>query len=252
MSWMKQAVRQDRTLDLDRSAVARYIQLATMFRRRIETGVWAAGTQIPTIDQLVLDCGVARATVRQALGLLEDEGLLVRYRAKGTFVLDRQREGLWCEVKSEWQGLLTARDDAVIKLIASTTVQVPPYIPHQIGTPADSYLHLRRQHWRNNRPFLLADVFLDAKKAKSLPKSAFTKLSAMRLAESLPDVEITDARQTLTIGAADFETAAEMEIALNAPIAHVHRSVVDQHGKLLVIANGIYRGDVIRLDVKLK
>jgi GntR family transcriptional regulator len=37
-------------IDLSRSAVSRYIQLATLFRRRIEQGVWKIGTQIPTVD----------------------------------------------------------------------------------------------------------------------------------------------------------------------------------------------------------
>jgi GntR family transcriptional regulator len=243
---------QPATIQLGRSAVARYIQLATLFRRRIESGVWPAGSQIPTIDELVVTCGVARATVRQALGVLEEEGLLARYRAKGTFVLERPREGLWCEVTTDWQGLLISRADAVIKVIGDGTVTEPPYVPHPIGQLSKSYRHLRRQHWRNNRPFLLADVYIDAALAKKLPKAAFTSQTAMRLAASLPGVEVSDARQTLTVGGADIETAAMLEIPLNAPIAHVHRSAVDQHDRLVLIASGIYRGDVIRVDVKLK
>ncbi|HTI67715.1 MAG TPA: GntR family transcriptional regulator, partial [Caulobacteraceae bacterium] len=62
--------------DLTRSAVSRYIQLATLFRRRIESGQWPVGGQIPTVDDLAADCGVARATIRQALGTLEAEGFV--------------------------------------------------------------------------------------------------------------------------------------------------------------------------------
>ena len=72
----------DAGVPLSRSAVARYIQLATLFRSRIMSGQWAAGAQIPTIEALMAECGVARATIRQALGLLEDEGLVSRYRAR--------------------------------------------------------------------------------------------------------------------------------------------------------------------------
>jgi GntR family transcriptional regulator len=61
--------------NLSRSAIARYIQLATLFRRRIETGYWSVGEQIPTVEELATEYGVARATIRQAMGLLEDEGL---------------------------------------------------------------------------------------------------------------------------------------------------------------------------------
>ena len=39
-------------VDFSRTAVARYIQLASLFRRRIESGQWVPGQQIPTVDEL--------------------------------------------------------------------------------------------------------------------------------------------------------------------------------------------------------
>ena len=79
-------------VDFSRSAVSRYIQLASLFRRRIQAGQWQVGQQIPTVDELAAECGVARATIRQALDILEAEGLVERYRAKGTFVRPRSQE----------------------------------------------------------------------------------------------------------------------------------------------------------------
>ena len=35
-------------LSVSRSAVSRYLQLASLFRRRIEAGEWQVGQQIPT------------------------------------------------------------------------------------------------------------------------------------------------------------------------------------------------------------
>jgi len=58
-------------VDLNQSAVSRYLQLATLFRRRVDTGEWAVGARIPTVDDLAKECGVARLTSRQALGQLE-------------------------------------------------------------------------------------------------------------------------------------------------------------------------------------
>src|SRR5215470_20356782 len=105
-------------VDLNRSAVARYIQLASLFRRRIDAGEWAVDQQIPTVDELAAECGVARATIRQALDILESEQLIARYRAKGTFVRQRRRPQLWCEVATDWSGLLTSREDAVIEVLS--------------------------------------------------------------------------------------------------------------------------------------
>ena len=62
--------------DFGRSPVARYIQLATLFRNRIAAGEWPVGSRIPNVDALAAEFVVARGTMREALGLLEQEGLL--------------------------------------------------------------------------------------------------------------------------------------------------------------------------------
>jgi len=238
--------------DLTRSAVSRYIQLATLFRRRIESGQWPVGGQIPTVDDLAADCGVARATIRQALGTLEAEGFVERFRAKGTFVRRRPQDQLWCEVETDWSGLLSAREGATIEILSEELGVTPPYRPHAIGELSGSYRHLRRRHWQNGTPFLLADVYLDEKLSKKMSPEAFTTKTALRLAASLPGVTIIDARQTMTVSTADIETADLLKIQLNAPVVHVNRSAVDQRGVLVLVANGIYRGDVVRVDVKLR
>ncbi len=242
----------DRPVDLGRSAISRYIQLATLFRRRIESGEWAIGQQIPTVDALSVECGVARATIRQALGTLEAEGLIERFRAKGTFVLRRPQDHLWCDVETDWSGLLSTRRGAVIEVLSMQTGVTPRYRPHAIGDLSKSYRHLKRRHWQNAIPFLIADVYLDQKLSQKMPPEAYTSKTALRLAASLPGVTIIDARQTLTVGSADMETADQLQIALNAPVVHINRSAVDQRGALVLVANGIYRGDVIRVDFKLR
>src|SRR5579862_3616055 len=108
----------DKAIDFERSAVSRYVQLASLFRRRIEAGDWSLHSQIPTVDELSGKYAVARATIRQALGLLEGEGLIRRQRAKGTFVIRRPQEQLWCSVSSDLSGLLRAREGAVIEILS--------------------------------------------------------------------------------------------------------------------------------------
>lgn len=241
-----------RSTSLDRSAVSRYIQLATLFRRRVDSGQWPVGDQIPTVDVLAEEFGVARATIRQALGILESEGLVDRFRAKGTFVTNRSQDSIWCEVETDWSGLLRSRDGADIEVLSSETQNGAPTPPHEIGKLAPRYLHLRRRHARSGSPFLVADVYIEEALSKKIPPEAFTSKTAMNLVASIPRIKVADARQTLTVGAADIETADLLGIPLNAPIAHVYRSVCDSKGDVILISNGIYRGDAVRLDMKLK
>jgi GntR family transcriptional regulator len=236
---------------LEKSSVARYIQLASLFRKWVESGRWPVGLQIPTVEMLSKECGVAGMTIRQALDILEKEGLIERFRAKGTFVKMKPRRELWCEVQTDWKGLLMSRSDADIYILSDTPDQTLDQSGFDVGTIAPAYRHLRRLHKRADVPFLVADVFVDERLRGLIPEEDFSKTTAMRLVSDLPGVEITDARQILTIDSADLETATLLDIALSDPIAKVQRLAMDRNGELLLVANGLYRGDMVRIDMKL-
>jgi GntR family transcriptional regulator len=99
---------------------------------------------------------------------------------------------------------------------------------------------------------MVADVFLDERLRPKVSDEDLRSKTALKLVAGIAGVRISDARQTLTIGTADVETAAALQIPLNAPVAHVHRAAVDQRGALVLVADGIYRGDVVRIDIKLR
>ncbi len=239
-------------VDFSRSSVSRYIQLSTLFRRKIDTGEWPVDCQIPTIEELSDKFGVAKATIRQALDLLEQDGLVSRYRAKGTFVNNRPVVPTWCEVETNWDGLLVNRDGVSIEVLREQDNIALPRIEYPIGQPSDSYRALKRLHSREGSPYLIADVYLDEKLVPRLDPSAFSEMTAMRLISSIPRTKIVDARQIMSVGIADLETANFLNIALNSPVFLVDRFVVDTRGRLALVSKGIYRGDIIKLDFKLR
>lgn len=237
---------------LKKSSVSRYLQLATLFRRRIEDGQWSVGTKIPTVEELSKECGVATMTIRQALSILESEGLIERFRAKGTFVRQRPTRDLWCQVQTNWNGMLIARDDAQIEILSDErNVQLPPR-EYAIGRPSASYRHLRRRHLRDGNAFLLADVYVAERIVGLIPEEAYSQKTAMRLVADINEIEITDATQVLTIDSADLVTSDLLNIALSHPVAKVERCAVDTDDEIVLLADGIYRGDKVRIDFKLK
>ncbi len=57
----------------------------------METGAYQYGDKLPSENELAIRFGVSRQTVRQAVGVLESEGLVRRVRGSGTFVADPQK-----------------------------------------------------------------------------------------------------------------------------------------------------------------
>lgn len=237
---------------LNKSAIARYIQLASLFRRRIETGEWPVGNQIPTIDMLSSEFGVAVMTIRQALDTLEKEGLIERFRAKGTFVKRQPTHNLWCQVDTNWNGMLIAREDATIEVLSDTReVQLPPR-DYRTGVPGTSYRHLQRRHARDGEAFLLADVYVAEKLVSHIAEADYHTKTALRLVADVPGLTITQATQTLTIDIADLEVSQLLDIPVSAPVALVTRCAIDEAGELVLVAHGTYRGDRVRIDFNLR
>lgn len=237
---------------LNKSNVARYIQLASLFRQRIDSGEWGVGDKIPTVAELSKQCGVATMTIRQALDIVDQEGLIERFRAKGTFVKDRPSRDFWCEIKTDWSGMLIARQDAIIEVVSDTrNVELPADSSRGSGNPSPGYRHLQRKHSRNGMAFLMANVYVDEKICPQIPEESYSKLTALRLVADIPGQEIVDATQVVTVAAADLEIATQLNISIGDPVAKVRRIAVNQHGDIILLAIGIYRGDVMEIKVRL-
>lgn len=240
-------------LDFGRSRIARYLQLASLFRNRIASGRWPVGGRIPNLDDLARDFGVARETIRQALDVLEQEHLLERFRAKGTFVRHSPKEGIVHKLETDWSSVTTAHEGAVLTILENRLVdRLPPPLLPQHGIAAPLYRMMRRLHRRDGAPYLLGSFFLDERLYRRVPARRFKEQPTLRILQDIVGARIAQARQTVTIGAADVEVAALLELPINAPIAHVERFAVDDEGILIYIGEGLYRGDTLRLEINLR
>jgi GntR family transcriptional regulator len=65
---------------------SRYGALAASLRARIVAGEWPPGSALPAEQTLAAEHGVALGTMRRALDLLAEQGLIERLHGRGTFV----------------------------------------------------------------------------------------------------------------------------------------------------------------------
>jgi DNA-binding GntR family transcriptional regulator len=69
--------------------ISRYVQIADAIAARIDSGELRPNRAIPSEKELVAEFGVARNTVRHAVAVLRDRGLVFTVAHRGTFVTDR-------------------------------------------------------------------------------------------------------------------------------------------------------------------
>lgn len=233
----------------ERSRVPLYLQVASTLRRRIEEGQWQPGQKISTLEELEAEFQVARVTVRQAIDLLQREGLVLRQQGKGTFVSGTIRDRRWLRLETDWDSLLATIRDNVPRILP-VPAPPPPRLDPADGDPAPAYAYIRSIQSRNGEAYALASVHV-AQDIFDRAPAQFRARAALSVLSTLEGAAIARAHQTLVIGSADMETAAHLGVALNSPTAEAHCVVVDEGGVAIYIGDIIYRGDCVKLDIDL-
>lgn len=73
----------------------KYQSVADALRHDIATGLYRDGDTLLTEVELKDKFGVSRQTIRQAISLLENDGLVVRRRGSGTYVTHGAAQAQW-------------------------------------------------------------------------------------------------------------------------------------------------------------
>lgn len=227
-----------------------YGRIAALMRQRIRGGVWPAHGQIPTIEALMAEFGASRVTVRQALELLEREGLIDRQRGRGTFVTEQGGAFEWIELGQSWRALVDAIGGTRPRLIGVEDGVQPPGAAGMGATPAPAYRCLKRVHSRGGVPFAVMHLYVD-RRCHALAPERFDNEPVIPILQALPGVRIGRARQTLTIASAEPEVAKQLRIPLGAPVGTVRRVISDADGVAIYVGDLVYRGDLIRVELDL-
>jgi GntR family transcriptional regulator len=227
----------------------RYLQVASALRRRIQDGLWQLGDKIATLKQLEREFDVARVTVRQSIELLQGEGLLKSYQGRGTFVIGTLKNDRWLQLATDWASLIAPIRENVLEHLPGGN-KVALVVADEDGKRAPSYTYIRSVQKRGAEPYAFARVHVAAHVFAKAPK-LFAKRPALAVLAEMKGIDIARAHQTLSISAADVETAHHLQIAMNAPTAEARCIVTDADDVVIYVGEITYRGDVVRLNIEL-
>lgn len=236
---------------LRQSRAPLYLQITEILRQNLDRGTWQPGELLPTISELSEKYSVAKITVRQALKILEGEGLLESRRGRGTTVLPPPPAPARLLLGTRLSTLVdTYRGDRpALDLLEDRDAKVPG--APLIGTLADTGYHLlRRTHTRDGATYCVISIYFE--KAMFLRhESAFRSNLALPILVDSDDIDIARARQSLTIGKCDDELAGLLNLSVGDPVVNVRRVICDPSDRVLYLADVTYRSDFVRLEMDL-
>jgi GntR family transcriptional regulator len=234
----------------DRSRIPLYLQVAAVMRQRIERLQWPPGQKISTLVELEREFEVARVTVRQAIDILRQEGLLHCHQGRGTFVTEKPPNRHWLELATDWEILIDSIKDNVPKRIKVDHPPAFPELREGEGMLGPKYRFIRSVQYKDGEPYGIVNLHLAQAVFDRAPEAFLTR-PALAVLARLDDIEVQHAYQTIVIGGAGVQTADLLKIGLGAPTAECRCVVIDERGVAIYVADITYRSEVVRLHIDL-
>lgn len=238
------------SFDIDRqSPVPLYFQAAQEIERAIVEGHLRPGDRIENEVDLARQLGLSRPTMRQAIQVLVDKGMLVRKRGVGTQVVHGQvRRSL--ELTSLFDDLASAGQAPRTRILELRTDPADAAMAAALQiAPGEPVWTLRRLRligtqplavMRNHLPSDLIDLEAVDLEAKGL-------YATLRRA----GVTMSVARQRVGARAASADEAALLEQPEGAPLLTMERTAYDNSGRAVEFGTHVYRPDLYAFELTL-
>jgi GntR family transcriptional regulator len=213
----------------------------------------APHTRLPSEPELARRHGAARETVRRALAKLDDEGLIYRRRAVGSFVaearVDQDLDQLFSFTEfMVYRGLRPGQ-----RLIEAEVTRIHDagsvVLQHLALEPGSRVIHLRRLRTGSGEPLVIASTWLPEALFRGFLHHDLEQHSVYEIMALLGN-KPTDAVQTISAVTLDEEQAALLGVAAGAAALMVRR-VGYGNGVPVEFAIDYYRADRTTFRVKL-
>jgi len=227
-----------------------YRQVADTLRRRIQNGVYQQGETIPSFVELEDLFDVSGITVRKAVGILSDEGLVDGRRGIGTVVIANQPDDrVTIEVSGDFgEWLNSAKGERLPleqELLGIETAKAPPNVARALAVPGDEVLWCMRRlrriagapisyHVNYGRPDVLGRI----NAGMMADRGSF--VDAMRRHCALPLARMDQRVEAIT---ADRDLSDLLEVDFGEPLFFVENLYSDEAGAPLAVTHLYLRGD---------
>lgn len=241
---------------LAKDIIPLYSRVSTIIQNKIISGQYSPGDKLPTEDELVEYFGVSKITIRGALSLLDNEGLIHRIRGKGTFVAD--------EIPETKQYIFTRLDKmgqafkhSKVKVLDLGAVKVKiSRFPNDIRrffdlSNEDEIFRIQRIVTMGNVSYYY-DNYIPHAFSKHITKSALIKKKSLqKLINEKTGIKVSQGEMLLQAVPSEPDISRALECQSFEPLIHMQIFFWRDKQKPFEIANILFRSSYFKYKVKL-
>lgn len=212
----------------------RYRAIADDLRARVTRGEFAAGRLLPSESELSGSYAASRVTIRNALEVLRDEGLVDARQGLGWFAaVDPLRQTLGRLGTIEGQlaesGMRSDR-----QILAFGFVPAPPRVKRVLG--AATVLEVRRVNLADGEPFARVTVWCPDDLGAHLSRADVERAPFYELLS----VPLGGAVQTIGAALASSEDAALLAVPEGSPVLRCERITSTPDGRAVLLSEHVF------------
>jgi GntR family transcriptional regulator len=236
-----------------RSPVPFYFQMAHIINDEIRGGHWPRGERLPSEPTLSDRFDVSRTTVRQALTRLEQAGLIVRIKGRGTFVaaastsswLLQSSEGFFHEELDRLGVTVTSR------LLRAEVAPLPSWAAEALQQEdGDDGVTIERLRFADGRVALFVTDFLPAHLARSVLDLSEHESLYDRL-EEREGLRVAGGRRTIESIKAGAKLATLLEVKPTDALTVIESVAWDDNAWPFHCFSSFVRTDRMRIQVEV-
>lgn len=239
----------------DKPVAPLYYRVFRTLEQRIRDQQYPLGGRLPSEDELCRMFGASRITIREAVGRLVDQGLVVRRRGSGSFVSFRPDARAAGPLK-----FTTALENlfAEVETVRTQSAEIleevpPPEIRAILRLPEGAPITvIRRVRAFREQVFSLTINYLPPHLGAHVTEAELYRFPLLRLLEEKLKVVSRYADQTVEARAADDEVAKALEIQFGDPVLFIERLMFADGPHPFEVVRSFYRADVYRYQIRLK
>lgn len=231
-----------------------FLQIRRIVLGAIRTQELIPRQRVPSVNELSVNLGVSRMTVRQALQALIQEGWLYTVPGKGTFVAERPHIEQDLQNLKGWTEEI--RDQGMVpstRFISIESIPSDRTAAKYLNVPAGEQVYrIVRVRYANNFPLAIEKAHLVENRFHDITEHLRnTQASLYEILRRMYGVNPTRAIQFLEAGEADQDAAELFDIKPGSPVLISERITFGANNEPLEYVYGIARPGFVRYKTVL-